>query len=178
MIIPADFFKKNLSFFIALIIIAILISLVIESYYQISILRQENKDQQVIFEQKTKALINIEDIKKEYNILAEEKNRIEVISYEKQIQFLLKEMDPLISRSGLVLKNIVFQEKIIKEDDENLIYPLSFNINIVGTYISLKNLIKTLETNYPLINIVRLSYEDKLSEKIINFNLELRTYYQ
>lgn len=176
--------KKNIIVFIGILIIVVLVIFNLNFYSKIKISQQEISDQKLILDQKNKNFANLEQIKKEYAKLLEDKEQFQILSYEKQNQVILKEMESIVKSSGLILKNIEFRQKnnampIFKETSYvSSLGQFNFTLQLVGAYTSLKNFISIIEKSYPLIKISRLNFSKTSATETTNFQLELKTYYR
>lgn len=176
--------SKNIIIFIGILAIIALIIFILNIYSKIQIVEQEISGQKLFLEQKNKNFANLGQIKKDYEKLLEDKEQFQILSYEKQNQFILKEMESLVKSSGLILKNIEFRQKNnispnFKEINSNSsLSQFNFTLQLFGAYNSLKNFISVIEKNYPLIKISRLNFNKTSATDTTNFQLELKTYYK
>lgn len=176
--------KKNIIIFSGILAIAALIIFIFNIYSNIQIAQEKIFIQKLVLEQKNKSLANLEQIKKDYQLLLEDKEQFQILSYEKQNQFILKEMENLVKNSGLILKNIEFKQKSnltpsFKETAGTAsLGQFNFTLQLFGAYNSLKIFISTIEKNYPLIKISRLNFNKTSATDATNFQIEFKTYYK
>lgn len=160
---------------------AVLIFFIFRNYNSFFILKADVLFDESIYAEETKNITDLQsDLnKKEYESLIKEKDSLNILNYEGQVKFLLKEVEKITNDSGLTLNSINFNSKInaseSKTEDDSVKF-IMFNVNISGTYLALKNwLVKIHEIKIASINRINFSI---LDDQKIDSQVELKMYYK
>ena len=161
-------------------IIAILIFLNFKIYSNFFVLKTDILFSESIYNLGNKNILELQNDsnKKEYEDLVKEKDSLNILNYEGQVKFLLKEVEKITIDSGLILNSINFNPKAVVLDSNNdSIKQVMFNLNILGTYEGLKGwLVKIHELKIASINRIIFSIAD--IQKPTNFQVEFKMYYK
>lgn len=85
------------------------------------------------------------------------------------------------SESGLLLKNVTPTKKTKKEAAPGILAKVEeayFGLNLVGSYSSLKEFLKTLEKSSRLIEVESISLDATVEEKLPEYNILIKVYHE
>ncbi len=127
------------------------------------------------------------NINKEFAPILKNNQRInDILPKSKNIADLLVEIDYIISRNGLIAKDVSFSTPIKKSVRKGEYYIILANLKISGSYDSFLNFSEDIKNNKHLMDIVKFSIsrssqvieEDVVIEPIFDFDVSINAYYQ
>lgn len=185
--------KNIIIFILTLAFIAIVVFLDLPIIQETLSLRKDLKEQEEELSEKQTLLVKIENLIKDYQGSQEDLKRISyILPTGQDLPNLIIQLEALAFEAGLVLEAVDFsapeeqgvtKAQQVGSSEEIVIkkyQTLNINLKLIGDYLAFKNFLKLIEENIRLIDIVSVNFSFQSSEgfQFLNFDLNLKTYYQ
>ncbi len=169
-------------------LIAIIFFLDWPAYQRMSFLNSEIERHHQFLQQKQELNIKVNQLKQNYEA---QKENIKKIGYAlpegKDIPNLIVQFEALASENGLILEGLSFDTKQSEKDSESkkAYKVLNVSLSLTGSYASLKDFLKSSESNVRIMDINSIGFSAvavertlETSENMFTFDIELQTYYK
>lgn len=172
-----------ISFLIFLVSLTLGFVFVWPEFNKTDALKSEKTTQENQRENLKDILANIDELSAKYESAQDDIDKLKLaIPSEPQIPELLIQIEDLVKSNGLVLGNIGFTlEGPTAEEGSsqtNGIRIIKLNLNADGTYENLKNLLKDIENNIRLMDVIMFTFGEPDKETgFSKFDISLNAYY-
>jgi len=181
-----------------IIAVVVAVVLVYPKYQAMGSLLGAIEEKQKEFTSQVALVQDISRLKSQHNEVKDEFNRVSAlipVADEQSVADLFVELEGLTSRNGVLLESISFaQGKALAKEKEKRYHTISTILSIKGSYQSIKNFMRTIETSEHLMDVVSIAItapaqekegEEKkegepvvVAQQVLTVKAEINAYYQ